>query len=180
MSGVRHQMSASDAGSLTMRLSFGLRPVLAPDKVARAPEATICEPSSYRIACEKPHQPAFETCPPSRCLAAVGLTQLQLNRDFDYSFACFDTGFEPYWPLPQAFSLFCPPQQRLCISIECSYHALQMQILSLIISSLYAPTESLGDRFHNTFTRQPWRGVHVSAMPGILSHELPSRASLQI
>lgn len=41
-----HQMSFSDDGSLTIRLSEGERPVLAPEYAERAPEDVMAEPVS--------------------------------------------------------------------------------------------------------------------------------------
>jgi hypothetical protein len=45
-----HQTSFSEDGSLTMRLSDGERPVLAPEKAVSAPEAVMAEPDSYTSA----------------------------------------------------------------------------------------------------------------------------------
>lgn len=41
-----HQMSFSELGSLTIRLSSGERPVFAPDEVVNAPVEVIAEPDS--------------------------------------------------------------------------------------------------------------------------------------
>jgi len=41
-----HQMSFSDDGSFTIRLSEGERPVLAPEYADRAPEEVMAEPVS--------------------------------------------------------------------------------------------------------------------------------------
>jgi len=45
-----HQMSFSELGSCTTRLSDGERPVLAPEYADRAPEDVIAEPVSYTRA----------------------------------------------------------------------------------------------------------------------------------
>jgi hypothetical protein len=45
-----HQMSGLVFGSSTMRLSSGLRPVLAPDSATRAPDEVIADPFSWRRA----------------------------------------------------------------------------------------------------------------------------------
>lgn len=54
-----HQSSCAEASSLTMRLSLGDRPVLAPDSVASAPVDVMNDPFSYLIACSyssaRPH-----------------------------------------------------------------------------------------------------------------------------
>ena len=41
-----HQISFSDVGSLTMRLSRGERPVFSPEYAVKAPDAVIAEPVS--------------------------------------------------------------------------------------------------------------------------------------
>ena len=46
-----HQSSLSVFSSLTTRLSFGDRPVLAPERVASAPTEVKNEPFSYLMAC---------------------------------------------------------------------------------------------------------------------------------
>lgn len=45
-----HQISFSESGSLTMRLSSGDRPVFAPEKVVNAPVEVMAEPVSYTNA----------------------------------------------------------------------------------------------------------------------------------
>ena len=46
-----HHRSCSVVSSRTTRLSLGDRPVLAPERVARAPLDVMKEPCSYLIAC---------------------------------------------------------------------------------------------------------------------------------
>lgn len=46
-----HQSSSVVVSSLTTRLSLGERPVLAPDRVAKAPLDVINDPCSYFMAC---------------------------------------------------------------------------------------------------------------------------------
>jgi hypothetical protein len=46
-----HHKSSWEESSLTTRLSRGDRPVLAPERVARAPVEVMKDPFSYLIAC---------------------------------------------------------------------------------------------------------------------------------
>lgn len=45
-----HQTSFSEPGSLTIRLSRGDRPILAPEYAVRAPEEVMAVPNSYTRA----------------------------------------------------------------------------------------------------------------------------------
>lgn len=58
-----HQTCFSEDGSLTIRLSDGERPVLAPEYADSAPEAVIAEPVSYtRASSYRAATPGLATC----------------------------------------------------------------------------------------------------------------------